>query len=277
MFVGLCKTLFGISSSTQFAPNLNPEKAFPLTHADDRKKLLERIRKLRALAENAGATEAEALRAAEILTRLIAEHAISETELSIREESRRCGEMIFTALYVNDIYRLIVPAIWRVFSIKSYSKHSLDRDPDLGMEFKIIQTFIFGHETDREAAWTLLTICNGALRNETALYSKSLGRMKGKAQALLDFETGMAERLAQRIEALRPTGTGLIVLKSQLVNDEFARHLREQGVRLGGGGFSVGNAATAAGQAGASAANRVDLGQGVRVPTPGGSRSMLGH
>jgi hypothetical protein len=105
-----------------------------------RQKLLERIRKLRALAENAGATESETLRAVEILARLCAEHAVTETELSIREESRRCGEMIFNALYVNDLYRLTIPAICRVFSTRAYSKVYLDKDPDLGIEFKLIKT-----------------------------------------------------------------------------------------------------------------------------------------
>jgi hypothetical protein len=143
----------------------------------------------------------------------------------------------------------------------------------LGSSSNSSRPIIFGHETDREAAWTLLTICNGALRNETALFSRTLGRTKGKAQALLDFETVMAERLAERIEALKPTGTGLIVLKSQLVNDEFVRYLRVKGINLQSSSIQAGNTGSAAGQAGLAAANRVDLGQGARMQAPG--RALL--
>ena len=144
------------------------------------------------------------------------------------------------------------------------------RDEDtlgIGMTMRVTYCAFFGLASDVAACIATTSIIHTAIEGEAEKY-------KGRASARASFRAGMVARLNERLAEMARvpapvTGNALVVLKNQLVTEEWAK----LNMRLRAGTLS--NAAVrdgAAFNAGRSAAGRVDLG-GAKVA---GTRS-IGH
>jgi Protein of unknown function (DUF2786) len=146
----------------------------------------------------------------------------------------------------------------------------------------------FGQENDLELVEYLFKVIHAALENEAEEFKQTddyllAGSMTGNAgarrSAYVSFQRGMACRISYRLTELkqqndmelarhRPTGTALVVLKKQLIEDEF----KKEGVKLGTyrGSWRIGNA-RAFGH-GQDAGDRVNLSR----PLTGGGKANGG-
>ena len=233
----------------------------------DRDAIITRIRKLAAVTLERGASEAEASFAAKRLASLMAEYEVKQDELSLRRDAAGC---------VKDEYQILAKSanwadcLWQVatmFKVKSWRELGFDDPLDLGIQEAVVKFHLYGFPQDVEAASTLMRIIHIAALAEIAKYVKETKRGRHVAS----FELGFAHRIkalcseiiAER-EAHRPTGTALIILKDQLVRDEFAAYCRETGLKLSNSRTktAVSGTAYAAGQA---AGSRVNLRQSAQV------------
>jgi hypothetical protein len=189
--------------------------------------------RIKALAEKTvsnGCTEAEAMAAAEMVGRLLERYALSMAEIDVREE--RCVQ---TEITLGGRQRRpidgCVPAIARFCDCKVWLSRSAN---GIGYTF-------FGFEPDTAMARYLLQVIDHAMRAEAAIFKRGLTRTKGGSlrKAGNSFEHGMANRIAERLEAMhaareagvaaqRSTGTALILVKHRVVDQAF----RETGIRL---------------------------------------------
>lgn len=179
-------------------------------------KILTRIRKLAALTLENGASEAEAKQAGAHIARLLAEHNLSLSEIDLRADQASCKQdMLSVDLSVGREWTGCCNAIAFLCDCKAYGtiiKHPLGDEQ---------AAHFFGYPQDVEAALTLARICARAINGKGWAFQKAEGKL-----AACDYRKGMANRLAERIHGLKAaplTGTGLIVLKGQLVTEEFAK------------------------------------------------------
>ncbi|PVM90688.1 DUF7168 domain-containing protein [Caulobacter endophyticus] len=170
-----------------------------------------------------GCTEAEALAAAEKLAVLLAEHnmELDEAEMRATPIDRFTGSV---GSEVGERLPRIATAIGQLTGATSWRS--------LAGVYPV-QINFFGLEHEVQVARYLLEICARALRDACERQNRDLALLRpiirrARMQAYLD---GMADRLAERIRAMKPpapTGTGLVVLRNQLVDAALA----EAGIQL---------------------------------------------
>jgi hypothetical protein len=223
-------------------------------HDKEREAIIERLRKLSKLTVENGCTESEALNAATRLAALMREHNVKATELSVRADAQRCIMDMFLDLGANGHeYANVTASISRLFQTRCWRSRATEDVLEMGFMQEVNYIKYYGTEADVVASMSLLTICYTAIATE--LEHAKIKRVRSRSS----FRMGMASRLAERIDAMRVTGTQLIVLKNQLVNDEFARYCADTGLRLSKGRHTAASD-VAAFRAGEAAANRVNLG-----------------
>ena len=238
------------------------------TAQSNREALLTRIRKLTAMTQANGCTEAEAGAAASLLAKLLSAHNVAMSELEVRTEAAGCVLDSFTEFGSKvGAWTPCIAAIAKLFQVRVWYSRADEDVLGLGFTTQVSHIKFFGFAADVEAALALTRLCYTAILTEGERWAKS---NKGK-RALADFQLGMSMRLRERIAELTkaaPTGTALVVLKHNLVNAEFAK----LGINLG---QATRRAATdsAAYNAGAAAANRTDLGRTSRL----GQTAALTH
>lgn len=224
----------------------------------DREKIAARIRALRAKTVANGCTEAEALAAAELLAKLLAQYNMTLDEADLRESpftehSETHDDWVGEKLWV------VASAISDLTGARYWAER-----PGLP---PTINFFGFAHEV--EVARYMLEICAGAMRGQQARIISGPPRIFTQAKqrrAVRPFMDGMADRLAARIRAMKPpapTGKGLIVLHDQLV----AQALKDAGHNLHNGRGKVDLDAFAGYQDGVRAADKVALNQGIAAPS----------
>lgn len=260
----------------------------------ERKALIQRIAKLRAMTIANGCSEGEANSAMALITKLMDAYGITESEASVREDVSSCSLTHFRAMAgqangMEEWTKLIAP-IGKLFNCKSYSSDDLLDELGLGFTQRYINANFFGTPQDQEAAFSLMSILYTALMTECSTFLNILSQAKPKVPATkrphmaLSFRLGMIMRLKDRLVALRnerlvpSTNTGLMVLKDQLVNDEFARYCRANNIRLSKIKYHSITADPRAYTAGQVAGSRVDLGQSGRLassPRPSPSLKAL--
>lgn len=192
----------------------------------DREKIAARIRALLAKTTGAGCSEAEALAAAELAAKLLAQYRLTLDEVELRaspftrhQEAHddQVGERLWKpAVAIADL-------TGAVFWTSGPGVHPVQ-----------ISFFGFAHEV--EISTYLLEICARAMRQQLAWMQGELTRLRlfrpaARQLRLRPFLDGMADRLAQRILALKPaeaTGTGLIILRGELLNQALA----EAGIQI---------------------------------------------
>jgi Protein of unknown function (DUF2786) len=233
----------------------SPEAIMNAPNARD--SLLARIHKLREVTESRGATEAEALTAANLIASLIRQYDITADELSVRRDAAACRTDAFTELNPRDDWLTLPTLIASLYTCRVWMQTTAEDSLGIGLTLKVRHMKFFGIPTDVTAATATCMILYTALQSDSTAF-------KG---CRASFRLGMIDRLAARLQemiaAARPpagsTGTALVPLKNALVAEEF----KKLGMRLGSARHTARIAADAASyNAGSAAGSRVDLGGG---------------
>lgn len=227
----------------------------------NRDSIIEKLRKLAAFTTANGCTEAEAQLAAAKIAALMAEHNIDQSEFTIRRDAKHC----ITDAYIEIDSKLgdwtdCCVAIGKLFTTRVWWAAEYEDILGLGIPTSIIKMNYFGLPADVAASIAMSQVICIAVNTESAAWLKQ--RHKGEKRDGRSFRYGMCQRFNERLRAMivqapaPATGTSLIVLKSQLVTEEFAKlnlnlgHGRGRSVKLDPGAVAAGR----------SAADRVDLG-----------------
>lgn len=227
--------------------------------AADREAIAKRIRNLRNQTVANGCTEGEAANAAALLAKLLAKYNMTLDEAEVRaspfqhhreQHDDFVGERLWKVAdgieHATDVrYATSPPGVWPV------------------------QIHFFGLAHEVEVARYMLEICANAMRREQALVAGPFLRSPRARRRVMPFLDGMADRLRERIRAMRPPqppGTGLVVLRNSLV---------DQGMK--DAGFETKKRAARSSrdlergyQAGRDAGDRVALNRGVGGGAPTG-------
>lgn len=231
-----------------------------MTQATDREKAAARIRALRNMTVENGCSEAEAMIAAEKLAEALRDYNMTLDEADMRASPFDEQTHVGAGSVGLKLWKVAV-AIARLTNTKQWrAGDDLTRLTFLGLSHEVaIATY-------------LLALCERAMNTESAKHM--LGTAKwpyGRRVArLMPFLDGMADRLQRRILGMippRPAGTGLIVLRNALIDEEMAR----RGHELEDGGRARRPIDGASYRAGQVAAERVALNPGLRREQPQGA------
>lgn len=185
--------------------------------SNDREKLAARIRALRAKTVENGCTEAEALAAAEKLAQLLTDHNMTLDEADLRASPFARHDHTGVGAVGLKLWK-VANAIAELTNTRTWTG---GRDAPTGVTFLGLS-----HEVD--VAAYMLSICERAMQTEAANLMRTVRHLPHIKQAakVVPFVDGMADRLASRIrDTIPPTppGTGLIVLRNALIDQELAR------------------------------------------------------
>ena len=182
--------------------------------------------RIKALADKTvsnGCTEAEAMAAAEMVGRLLERYALSMEEIDVREQ--RCAQV---EVPLGGKQRRpidgCVTAIARFCDCKVW----VSRDT-------MMPSYVFfGFDADTVLAVYLFNVIDRAMATALTAFRATQPRLRGVGLrgASRSFQQGMAVRVADRLDAMhrqrdanvatrRSTGTALIQVKQQVVEDAF--------------------------------------------------------
>lgn len=220
---------------------------------NDREKLAARIRALRAKTVENGCTEGEAMAAAEKLAQLLADHNMTLDEADLRASPFTRHDHVGVGAVGLKLWK-VASAIAALTNTRTWTG---GREAPTGITFLGLS-----HEVD--VAAYMLAICERAMRTEASNLMRGVRHLPQIKQAakIVPFIDGMADRLARRIREMippAPTGTGLVVLRNALIDQEMAR----QGIELEDGGPARRPLDTAAYRAGVAAGDKVALNRGL--------------
>jgi Protein of unknown function (DUF2786) len=182
--------------------------------------------RIKALADKTvsnGCTEAEAMAAAEMVGRLLEQYALSMEEIDVREE--RCVQV---EIPIGGRRRRpidgCVTAIARFCDCKVW----------VARDTMMPSYVFFGFDADTVLAGYLFNVIDRAMVTALTAFRVTHPRLRGVGlrAASRSFQQGMAARIADRLDemhrqrdanvaAQRSTGTALIVVKQQVVEDAF--------------------------------------------------------
>lgn len=192
-----------------------------------RESLIERCRKLGRMTTERGATENEALAAAAALSRLVSEHSISQSELQVRADAQNCVKDALVSLRNKESgWSKVAINIERLYGTICWLDKKSEDVLGLGFETETTSVVFYGFPLDVAASICTLAIIGTAL--DTSL--EALGRVRRDVRD--SFEVGFCDRINERLremrqqrsDAFRNASKGaLVVLKDQLVKDEFAK------------------------------------------------------
>lgn len=220
---------------------------------NDREKLAARIRALRAKTVENGCTEGEALAAAEKLAQLLADHNMTLDEADLRASPFTRHDHVGAGTVGLKLWK-VASAVAELTNTRTWTG---GRDAPTGVTF-------LGLSHEVEVAAYMLAICERAMRTEAQTLMRSIRHLPQIKQAakMVPFVDGMADRLARRIRDMIPpvvAGTGLIVLRNALIDQEMERH----GIELESNGPARRPLDTAAYRAGLNAGDKVALNRGL--------------
>lgn len=184
----------------------------------DREKIAARIRALLAKTVENGCTEDEAVSAAAKAAEMLARYNLTVDEVQMRATPFE--------RHTSRHEDAVADRLWKPASAIAVLTGAKQWTSAAGV-WPIEITF-FGFEHEVQTAHYLLAICTRAMQQQmdrqTAVYA--LLRPEVRRRKVGAFLDGMADRLRERILDLVPppvTGTGLIVLRDQLILDEMDR------------------------------------------------------
>ncbi len=224
----------------------------------ERERIAARIRALLAKTVENGCTEEEAVAAAAKAAEMLAKHNLTVDEVQIRESKFKKHSERYEDL-VGERSWIVADAIAHLVECR-YWRSNPGVHP--------VHITFFGFEHEVEIAQYLMAICVRALEDglaRTNLRNRLLRPTirKSKATAFLD---GMVRRLAERIRALKPpspTGTGLVVLKQDLIDAE----LKNAGLKMGKMNGRMSRDFDSEFMRGREAGDKVSLNEGLRGAT----------
>ena len=210
--------------------------------AKSKEEILEKLRKLRAMTAENGASENEAKMAAKMVSKLLDEYNLTLDEVDIKksEFSLDCLRMPCTEAEFN-VWTKARNVIAKLTHTRCYYETQFLDILGLGRPMKFIVINYYGTEVDREAALALVQTVYRAIVFEGANYLKEhftkrqLSRTSEEVNShKLSFILGLGNRVAERIKELIPPeaalGQGLMVLKDQLVTEGWAKMRVELGL-----------------------------------------------
>jgi Protein of unknown function (DUF2786) len=227
----------------------------------DRIKL--KIKALAAKTVEAGATEEEALAAMNVVGRLLTQYNLSMNELDVRDASYRTIHMKIGRQKRHPIDHAI-PSIAALTGTKTWFHKRWGTGADSTYAF-------FGQEQDLDMVEYLFNVIMSAMESEVKAFKRTaeyraVSWAGGKASAAISFQRGMASRLSGRLHQMkkeqddalktRSTSTALVVLKSQLVEEQFKKDVKIK-LRSARTSYRVGNYGAFA--AGHEAGDKVNL------------------
>lgn len=220
----------------------------------EREKVGGRCRALAAKTVENGCTEAEALAAAEKLAQMLADYNLTLDKVQMRESP--FGR--HTETHTDEVGE----RLWKIADGIAHLTGASYWTSRAGVHPIEINFFGFAHEVD--VARYLLEICARAMRQEHVRLDRSWGLLTAPARRrkVLPFLDGMADRLNQRLRALKPpapTGKGLVVLHAQLVKQA----MELEGIKTQSGNARSSRSADDTYRDGLLAADRVALNQGL--------------
>jgi hypothetical protein len=232
----------------------------------ERDKIKERVAKLLNVTLNRGATESEAMTAAERAAELMAHYDIEASELSIRSARatkqsvavRKYGSMNIAAPVAHHVGQLCDCMHW-------WSREIDPRDTDLPTlwQRRVSTIVFFGLPADAEIAGYLFDLISNTIVAEIEVYKESANYQReveagvNGRTAITSFVNGMEETICSRLDAMRDekhqvvreaTGRALVIVKEEQIKADF----EATGIKLSTGYEST----RGAGSAGASASGR---------------------
>jgi hypothetical protein len=231
-----------------------------------------KIRALMAKTTEAGCSEAEAILASQKVSELLNKYELSISDLKLKAESK-CT----TGTYDVKV-KSKPPVDWCIMAISKFTDTKCWRniEPFTG----VISYKYFGLESDVMIAEYVTKVVDWALiyggedYKSSDVYSQA---PKGqRAKILLDFRIAMAHRISAKLlemkadqrKANQSTGRDLVIVKSEIITEEFAKlNMRLKKPKSKGHKFSNSDAY----RAGAEAGDRFQLNAGVKGHNPQGS------
>lgn len=221
----------------------------------ERENLAAKIRALRAKTVENGCTEDEAIAAAAKAAEMLERYNFTLDEVELRASPFE----MHTERYGDEVGR----PLWRVAAAVATLTNTRYWASRPGVFPRELTFFGFAHEV--EVASYMLEICAGAMRREQSriLHGGDTAHTPRARRAIRPFLDGMADRLRERILEMvppRPTGTGLVVLRKELVEAAMA----EAGMQTQKGRGDVSRDHEASYRAGAVAGEGVALNKGLQ-------------
>lgn len=192
-----------------------------------RQRLIEKLRKLQRMTTERGASEAEAAHAAAMYHKLVLEHQIASSELEIRADAKNCIKDSYTVIRSKRAeWDTLAIGIEKLFGTICWMEQTREDLLGLGFEVETISIVYYGFPVDVAGSIATLSVCALAMEQAIAeLPKRGLKKIERES-----FEIGMAKRIRERLSELRKIsqneikGQGaLVVLKDQLVKDEFSK------------------------------------------------------
>jgi hypothetical protein len=209
---------------------------------DRREALIRRIAGLMAKTTSAGCTEEEAMAAANLASKLMADYDLSLSDIKLKEQANLMQDGINTGFKNMDQPALRCSmAIAYLTDTRVY--HWIDKNRAVSIKF-------FGFETDVVLAKYIYMIVDRAITYSTLRWEfgeqtdnfewRDLSRQR-KEYLRKSFEAGMVDRINERLremkrarrEEARSTGRDLVTLKDAIVNEQWADLYKKLGLRAG--------------------------------------------
>lgn len=217
------------------------------------------IRELQQKTEENGCTEQEAMAAAAQIGKLLEQYDLEIDEIGVREDAAACRKNeVFAA---DDAAGAIITGLKHFCSLIAY----------IDSNSRSTKYVLFGTPHDLEIAlWLYETLMEAIERDWTDFMDKYGYSLKKR----ISFRAGFSHRVYDRLMEMKAerdarnstTGTSLIVLKDQLVTEEFTKQLGIKLVKRKARGFAADPNAY---QQGMAAGGRANLNN----PLGGGSGS----
>jgi Protein of unknown function (DUF2786) len=252
----------------------------------ERDRIKQKVTKLLNMTVDRGATEHEAMQAAEQAAKLMAHYDIEASELSIRS-SRAIKKTAVVRKYGS--LNIAGPCAWHVAQACDcmfWHDTGIDpRDADLPPVWQRLEPVVvfFGLPADAElAAYQFYLISNIISAHidtykESEDYRREVEAGVNRRTAITSFIKGMEEAINRKLDTMRDakhqavqqaTGRSLVLVKEEQIKEDFAA----TGIKLvSGGGSYRGAGSSGAAASGRAAGGRVSLSSGVGAGRSAGS------
>ena len=230
-----------------------------------RKDIIRRIQALQQRTVERGCSEHEALSAARIAAKLLAEHGLAMSDIEIRERKDCQQGSIETGRKRSHEVVNCIAAIGNLYDCQCWINKGYN-----------VRYVFFGFPEDVEACRTLYNMILDAMSRELVKFKRESsfnGMPTGKRQSHA-FLMGMALRIAARLrdikreqnqETKESTGRDLVIVKGQVVEAQF----NQLGLRLGRNYNKSSIGDSQAYQSGRNAGDRVNLGNRKGISSQG--------
>jgi hypothetical protein len=205
------------------------------TSAEKRQKLIAKVKALLAMTTDRGASEAEAINAAQLASKLMEEHDLTYHDIEAELAEDRFGARGRKFADSNRLHESsncvnVIAKYWDCVTWWGYNETT-----------KETTLVYFGSADDTALAHEMTSMIRSAMENAWQRYKMSPGRPTHIPGHVLraDFLFGMTVRLCQRLEALKAARSGsgdtsraLVVAKGAIVHERLEIFKAKTGMRI---------------------------------------------